>query len=148
MWIFVALVVVAATSACAPRVRVRRDHVFPSLPEDCCPLRYGLSRPAPPGALLVGEARYGDTGLTTHCSNAEIQEMLRQQACRYGADAVKITWESVNSFESTCYRVNADLYRMEAAPDSSRTAAPIADADRAPCVAGAGLPDRLMKPVP
>ncbi|MFN2375996.1 MAG: hypothetical protein ABR538_05640 [Candidatus Binatia bacterium] len=120
-------------SACGPSTYVRRDHEFASLPPACCPLLLGMNDAVPPGVLLVGEVRYGETGFSTDCSYAENMERIRQQACGLGADVVHITAQNFPNFVSTCYRVRASLYRSNAGPDSDPSAREAPDASLGAC---------------
>lgn len=120
-------------SACAPSTYLRRDHEFDSLPPACCPLLLAMDDAVPPGALLVGEVRYGEAGFSTDCSYAENMERVRQQACGLGADVVQITAQNFPNFVSTCYRVRASLYRSNAGPDSDPSARAAAETQRGAC---------------
>lgn len=120
-------------AACGPSTYVRKDHEFASLPPTCCPLLLGRNDAVPPGVLLVGEVRYGETGFSTDCSYAENMERIRQQACGLGADVVQITAQNFPNFVSTCYRVRASLYRSNAGPDSDPSAREAAEASPGAC---------------
>lgn len=114
------LLVLSVAGGCGPSMYTRVDRQLAALPPSCCPLLFGKDDPAPVGALLVGETRYGDTGFTVDCDQQMTMEKVRRDACRIGADAVKVTRQNMPNFwTSTCYRVRADLYRMDAGPESA-----------------------------
>lgn len=121
-----------AASACGPSVHVRLHGQYPALDPDCCPRLVGREGTVPPGALLVADVGYGETGFSTGCSYPENMERLRRKACSVGADLVQIVAENHPNFVSTCYRVRAGLYRLGAAPDSAPQPE-VPDADRARC---------------
>ncbi|HEY2775238.1 MAG TPA: hypothetical protein VGK20_14415 [Candidatus Binatia bacterium] len=128
-----AAMLAAAAAGCGPSVYMRTDHAYPGLAPTCCPDLYQMNDAVPGNALLIGEVRLGDTGFSTRCSQQEAMERVRAQACRIGADLVKITAQNYPNFVSTCYRVRAGLYRKGAAPTSAPVTEAPADSDRAVC---------------
>jgi hypothetical protein len=124
------IVLAALLSACEPNVKVKRIQDAPALAADCTPTVFELRDVTPTDVELLAQIATSDSGGTaggSACSQHVIRELLRQNACAVGADAIKITAESFpRLFGSGCYKAKADLYRFV------RRAAP---APRAPAVA-------------
>jgi hypothetical protein len=84
------------------------------LPPDCRPCVLPVEMPAPKGSVLLASARYGDTRAAVTCSERWVKELLRIQACRSGANAVKIVSESRPNPAGGCYSVQAEFYKLDA----------------------------------
>jgi len=124
------IVLASLVSACAPNVKVKRVQEAPSLPADCTPTVFELRDVTPTDVELIAQIATSDSGGTAgggKCSQGVIRELLRQDACAVGADAIKITAESFpRLFGSGCYKAKADLYRFvrRVAPPRAPAAAP------------------------
>jgi hypothetical protein len=120
-------------AGCGPSVHLSVQHEFPSLNPDCCPWLIEVKDPPPAGALVVASVGYGESGFSGHCSYPENRERLRVDACRLGADAVKIEAENLPDFISSCYRVRATFYRLGAGHDSEPEKTTVAEDTRGKC---------------
>jgi hypothetical protein len=113
-----AVVALAFIVGCGPRVRVTPDPAAGLTPRDDgeCDARVLREQdPVEPGMVEVGDVFVGDSGFTVNCGRARMTEELRRQACRYGADAVRITLTHQPDFNSTCIRFDAKLLKRSAA---------------------------------
>jgi hypothetical protein len=99
-----------------PSVHLHGIRNAAELPANCQPHLVDLGEAVPSDALLLGEAGYGDTGFSIRCGRRRIHERLRMQACRCGADVVRIVKENEANVVSTCYRVRAEFYKLGATP--------------------------------
>lgn len=63
--------------------------------------------------VKVGTVELGETGFSTHCSEAEAIRILRGEACAVDADLIVITEERRPGFASSCYRCVADFYQFK-----------------------------------
>ncbi len=61
-----------------------------------------------PGKLL-GTLKVGDSGVSLDCNETVVRKLLREEACRIGADVVVLRDVQKPGFSSSCYRVTADL---------------------------------------
>ncbi len=66
---------------------------------------------------IIGTVKISDTGFSTNCSEDDVLNILRREACRLGANMVNITESQQPDMKSTCYRVTADLIRLNEALD-------------------------------
>jgi hypothetical protein len=137
MLLAAALATAVSATGCGPSLHQKVHQPFASFDSDCCPLLIPRSEPAPVGAALVAEVGYGETGFSLNCSYPQNMERLRIEACRLGADAVKIVAENHPNMVSTCYRVRAALYRLHAGLDSEPERQAASEAPRGRCPSAA-----------
>lgn len=100
-------------AGCAPAVRVMADDQDTSLKDEDCEvvvLRDG-EQARPPGES-IGYVKVSDTGFSFNCSEKDVNAILRKRACLAGADVIYVTSWKTPSFASTCYRAEADLYKL------------------------------------
>jgi V8-like Glu-specific endopeptidase len=67
--------------------------------------------PLPQEAKQIGSIEISDTGFTTDCSQTKVVNLARTEASKKGGHAIKITNVNEPDLASTCYRINADVYR-------------------------------------
>lgn len=123
------LVAAGLLAACEANVSLKRIKEAPSLPDSCQPQVFELGDVTPTDVELLAQVKTGDSFGTaggSACSKSVVRELLRQQACLVGADAIKITAESSPSlFGSGCHKAKANLYRYvrQVAPPAPAPAA-------------------------
>ena len=68
-----------------------------------------------PDSTVTPFGRIGlhDSGFTTTCSEADAIALLKKEACSVGANLVNITQESRPDMESSCYRCEANFYKID-----------------------------------
>lgn len=121
-----ALTALLSIQGCAgPAVSLTEISTAPPLPISCNPRIYEQGQLVPSSATLLAEVSFGDMyGFMggSDCDRPVVRERLRNQACRSGADAAKITREAYPSaIGSGCYRLSAQLYKLQSvvAPTTS-----------------------------
>ena len=60
---------------------------------------------------ILAEIRVGDTGFSTNGSQQDVEQLLRDKACEYGADAVDIYKMNTPNIVSTCFRARGKLIK-------------------------------------
>ncbi len=75
---------------------------------------------------ILGTIKLGDTGFSTKCEESQAIEILRKEACALNADVVNIIEEKRADIWSTCYRVEAEFYKLK---DSSKKSEVVPDFD-------------------
>ncbi len=70
-------------------------------------------------AREIGRIRVGDSGFSRHCSESEVRQIVRRDACGVGADIVDIQDEKAPSMMATCYHVDARLLALRAGSNVS-----------------------------
>jgi len=63
-------------------------------------------------AKELGTVKVGDGGLTITCDKATALEVLKKEACAQQANLVNVTEETPPDWNSSCYRMEADLYQL------------------------------------
>lgn len=98
---------------CAPSSDLKTVEVKDSLPGDCRPLVFLPVDQLPESYELVATVKYGDTGLSVHCSKEDIRVKMSAEACRAGANGIVIKKEKDPDIVSSCYRVSAEFISYE-----------------------------------
>jgi S1-C subfamily serine protease len=65
----------------------------------------------PKGVKKIGSIEIGDTGFTTDCSLTKVVNVAKNEASGMGGHAIKLTSVNDPDLASTCYRIEADVYR-------------------------------------
>ncbi len=63
------------------------------------------------GSDYIGEIKIGDSGFSTDCGYNKVMEELKKMARIAGANIVQLTFIRPPNMGSTCYRINAKMYR-------------------------------------
>lgn len=117
-----ALLVVAG---CAPAVQVTTvEQESGPREQNCQVVMFREGRQERPEGTKIGSIEVGDTGFSINCSAEKVNRILRERACAAGADVVYVKNWKLPSFASSCYRAQADFYKIPSsnwpALDSSR----------------------------
>jgi S1-C subfamily serine protease len=98
---------------CSPAVqtRVERDHEPVPQKRQIGVLKPNM--PVPKGSERIGRIEIGDTGLSTGCSFNQVIRLAKEEARKNGGHAIKLTRVKQPDMVSTCYRINAEMYRYE-----------------------------------
>lgn len=107
--------VVLLLAGCGPTVHWRQQRTAPPFSDACCPRLIEKDGVLPADAELLADIELGDTGFSTRCTRESNLELVRQRACRVGADLVRVVSVSGN-FWTTCDLVHAELYRLSERP--------------------------------
>ena len=109
-----ALVVVTATiQGCAPSEKVKVTSAREALLEDCTVTIFGLNDQKPANFESLATIKLGEKGLSVSCDRESVEESMRVEACRVGANAILIVKEKDPDLWSTCYRATAELVYVE-----------------------------------
>lgn len=115
--VFLAVVVTACTPAIT---RVGYTDPGSAAVPDCEVIfKEGGSVDAAMGEVL-GQIELDDTGFTIDCGEAEMLALLKNEACSIGANLVLLKEISPPDLMSSCYRVKADLIRLDDAIDPGK----------------------------
>ena len=104
-----AAIAILSLAACAATEKVKVAETMPPLPADCQPVVYRSGDTLPARYKVLGEISYGDSGMSVSCGRDTVTERLRQQACKAGANGIRINKEKTMDLWSSCYRVDAEL---------------------------------------
>ena len=106
-----AIATALAVCGCAANVQTvaRPDAPLRAAKPPSCQLPvHPADRRLGPACVEIGDVYVGDTGFTTDCGWNRALEIVRQEACRFGADAAQIVAHHEPSFwGSTCHQVRA-----------------------------------------
>lgn len=108
----VLIIVAVSLTACTATEKVNVENALPALPEDCQPAVYRAGDVLPATFRVVGDVAYGDSGFSVACGRETVTERLRQQACKAGANGIRIKKEKGLDLWSSCYRVEAELFSV------------------------------------
>ncbi|MCC9165606.1 energy transducer TonB [Pontibacter sp. XAAS-A31] len=67
----------------------------------------------PLNAQKLGELKITDSGFSLNCGFLEVLELAKAKAVESGGDAVYITSFKAPDSWSTCYRIEAELYKLQ-----------------------------------
>jgi len=111
---------------CAPsikRMHYRSDIATGRTGSPDCDMRIEeQDGPARSGTLL-GTMKIDDSGVSTNCHKRVAMKILREEACRIGADVIVLYNVREPDSRSDCYRVTADFVRQEEGEEYNGTAA-------------------------
>ncbi|MDQ1266482.1 MAG: hypothetical protein QG635_1634 [Bacteroidota bacterium] len=63
---------------------------------------------------ILGKINLGDTGFSVNCSKKKAFLILKEEACKLGANLINIIKESRPNFWSSCFRCQAEFYYVPA----------------------------------
>lgn len=106
------LIVVISVTGCTATEKVKMAETVPPLPADCQPVVYRPGDATPTNFKVLGQVSYGDSGFSVSCGRETVTERLRQQACKAGANGIRIKEEKGMDLWSSCYRVDAELLSL------------------------------------
>jgi hypothetical protein len=109
----VGLFLAIGVSACAPAVQhIQYRHDIPARQLGCPLDIYGRDQVIERANEQIGEVWIHDSGFSVDCGQEVVRGLMRDKACKNGADAVAVLKESFPNFwTSTCYRVKAHFLR-------------------------------------
>lgn len=62
--------------------------------------------------VKLGEIKLGESGFSVSCNEADALEILKNEGCALKADIINITSEKRPDMLSSCYRCNAEFYKI------------------------------------
>lgn len=109
---YFAIIILAAgliLSSCSPNVstKIFNDNYRNSVPANETVLVYNLLMDEPKDAFVVGSIDIDDTGFTVNCGRVRIMSLVKEEARKMGANAVKVTSLKEPDMISSCYRISA-----------------------------------------
>ena len=123
-----------ALASCTPRVSVvSYDRTAAPKPAGCDLDVYSQYDDIPFLTKVLAEIDVGDTGFSVNCSADDVMEVIEEEACAVGADAIRLTNIQYPDARSTCFRTTALLLRYEGPghTDAAAIRAPAAPTPRA-----------------
>jgi hypothetical protein len=63
-------------------------------------------------ATKIGSIKLGESGFSINCSETDAIKILKREGCSLGADIANIKKESRADIWSSCYRCEADFYKL------------------------------------
>ncbi len=61
----------------------------------------------------IGEIKIDDSGFSINCEESDVIKILKDEACKCGADVVNIIKEKRADIISSCYRATAEFIKIE-----------------------------------
>lgn len=111
---FYLLTIAVLFCSCSPKIRTVLDDSKPSLAADYDVYLIPKSQLFTNNFKIIGKTSAGDTGFTTNCGYDSMLDLLKKEARKSGANALKITEHILpNIYGSSCHRLKADLFFIE-----------------------------------
>lgn len=110
--IIITLLVVVTLTGCATRKNVSVLHSFEPTDEGVVVMAGG--QVVPRDAIFLGNVQIGDTGftITRNCTYKLVIEEAAEIAQRIGGNLIYIVEHRFPDSESTCHRINANIYKV------------------------------------
>ncbi|OPX37305.1 MAG: hypothetical protein B1H12_05195 [Desulfobacteraceae bacterium 4484_190.2] len=86
------------------------------LPQNCEVKVYSPDEGTPENFEVFATVRFDDAGFSVSCSEDDVKEAMRIEACKIGANGIIIIKENFPSLLSTCYRATAKLVYVQNKP--------------------------------
>ena len=114
MHYFVILLVIIATG-CAPTIKRigYNSNDYSGNLDNCNPSIVKNQNYNSAGYKKIGEIKIDDSGFSTNCEESDVLKILKDEACKCGADVINIIEEKRADLLSTCYRTTAELIKVE-----------------------------------
>ena len=100
-------------SACATTVKTQSTANLGPLAADSRVEVFALKDHLIGDIRTIGEVKIGDSGLTVDCGYETVIEQAKAEARKVGGNGIKLTKVDSPDFMSTCYRITADILRIE-----------------------------------
>jgi hypothetical protein len=97
--------------SCGPYVNAISHTSFDSLPVTTFVTIIPVENSLAVKGKYVGTLQLGDNGLTVHCSYSQIHNRAKLEALKMGGDIVKIIELKRPNLLSSCFRLNALVYK-------------------------------------
>jgi len=110
---FLFLVILLTLGSCAMKPITNVIRKESPLPSKSKVVILGLESTPPPNAVKLGEVKFRENGLSVKCSEDRVNFLAREAARKMGGNLVKITKETLPNVISSCYRMNADIYKVD-----------------------------------
>tara|TARA_R110002049_G_scaffold131554_7_gene290345 strand:- start:7545 stop:8312 length:768 start_codon:yes stop_codon:yes gene_type:complete len=98
--------------SCSPKIRTNLStETHKPLDSETEILILNFNENIPDNSTYIGELKIGDSGFSTDCGYNTVINEAKETAKKSGANIVYLTEIKNPTFESTCYRIKANLYR-------------------------------------
>jgi len=110
--ILLTLLILLILQSCSPKIRTNLSNTnFQSLHPDSDILILTENEVVPENSNFIGDLKIGDSGFSSDCGYTKVMDEAKKEAIKSGANLIKLTEVIKPNFGSTCYRINAKLYR-------------------------------------
>ena len=99
--------------ACAPKLRSNIIKTLPALPQNQLVVVLDIADDQIINGEKIGDLKATDGGFSQNCTYYENVQNLKRLAKSFGANLIKITKQSPPDKKSTCFRLWADIYKVE-----------------------------------
>ncbi|MFD1631562.1 hypothetical protein [Pseudopedobacter beijingensis] len=99
--------------SCSPKVSTNSVTKYEALSYDEQVFILNVNEEAPHEAEILGTIKIGDSGFTTKCDYDLVMEQAKLEARKIGGNVVKLTKFQPPSMSSTCYRISANILRVD-----------------------------------
>ena len=98
--------------SCSPKIRSNlSDSKFPRIEDNSQIFVLGINEKIPENSRFVGDLKVGDSGFSTDCGYETVIENAKMTAKKSGANLIQLIQVKEPNLASTCYRIQAKLYR-------------------------------------
>lgn len=113
-------IIVSSLSGCAPKVKTKLlGNSYPVLPYSEKVILVTPKNSLPSTAQYLGDLKVKDAGFTTDCEYDRMIQEAKFAARKVGSNVLKVTKVMPPDAQSTCYRIKAELYRLQEADKES-----------------------------
>lgn len=110
------ILIIFFLNGCATTTKMAINKSFDPIPLDISVKVYSENEKLPLGIdkQEIGTIRIGDSGLSINCSYKKVIEKAKNKARKAGGNCIKLTEVLEPDWTSTCYRIKAIIYRINA----------------------------------
>ncbi|MCF6351702.1 MAG: hypothetical protein L3J06_01695 [Cyclobacteriaceae bacterium] len=97
--------------SCGPATHTNLISSYSTLNYNTAVQVFELNEDAPDGSIVVGYCEISDSGFSTNCSYSTVLQKAKEEARKFGSNAIKITKHKTPNLMSSCHRINVTLLK-------------------------------------
>lgn len=97
--------------SCGPVIHTNLISSYPTLNYNIAVHVFELNEDAPDGSVVIGYCEISDSGFSTNCNYFTVLKKAKEEARKFGGNAIKITEHKTPNLMSSCHRIKVTLLK-------------------------------------
>ncbi len=97
--------------SCGPVIHTNLIASYPTLNYNTAVQVFELNEDTPNGSIVIGYCEISDSGFSTNCNYFTVLKKAKEEARKFGGNAIKITDHKTPNLMSSCHRIKVTLLK-------------------------------------